>query len=75
MIFAALTENSSVITNDTQGPQKYPHQQGGLDILMFRRELESDLQETAAEIGLLILMPEKVCWFNLTGLITLVLLM
>ena len=24
VIFATLTENSSVITNDTQGPQKYP---------------------------------------------------
>ena len=25
VIFLTLTENSSVITNDTQGPQKYPH--------------------------------------------------
>ena len=23
--FVTLTENSSVVTNDTQGPQKYPH--------------------------------------------------
>ena len=23
-----LTENSSVVTNDTQGPRKYPHQKG-----------------------------------------------
>ena len=25
VIFATLTENSSVVTNDTQGSQKYPH--------------------------------------------------
>ena len=25
VIFAILTENSSVVTNDNQGPQKYPH--------------------------------------------------
>ena len=27
VIFVTLTENSSVLTNDTQGPQKYPHNQ------------------------------------------------
>ena len=27
VIFVTLTENLSVITNDTQGPQKYPHHQ------------------------------------------------
>ena len=25
VIFVTLTENSSVVTNDTQGPQKYQH--------------------------------------------------
>ena len=25
VIFVTLTENSSAITNDTEGPQKYPH--------------------------------------------------
>ena len=27
IIFVTLTENSSVIANDTQGPRVYPHQQ------------------------------------------------
>ena len=27
IILVTLTENSSVVTNDTQGPQKYPHHQ------------------------------------------------
>ena len=27
VIFVILTETSSVVTNDTQGPQKYPHKQ------------------------------------------------
>ena len=27
LIFVTLTENSSVVTNDTQEPQKYPHHQ------------------------------------------------
>ena len=25
VIFVTLTENLSIVTNDTQGPQKYPH--------------------------------------------------
>ena len=27
VIFVTLNENSSVVTNDIQGPQKYPHHQ------------------------------------------------
>ena len=27
VIFVTLTENSSAVTNDTQGPQKYAHHQ------------------------------------------------
>ena len=29
IIFVTLTENTSVVKNDTKGPQKYPHAQHG----------------------------------------------
>ena len=43
--------------------------------LKLASELEFDLRDTWAGSGLLISMVEKINWFHLTGLITLVLLM